>query len=113
MLVVFRGIQGITHYRWLPRDSTLGSPFFCREVLGPLAQKLQSNSNNTRKRFTLIHMNNGKAHAANVTQAKLDVSPFKRTPQPPYSPDIAPSDFFFSVGLKPSLNGESMMGKMN
>jgi hypothetical protein len=25
---------------------------------------------------------------------KLDISRFKRTPQPPYSPDIAPSDPF-------------------
>jgi hypothetical protein len=32
------------------------------------------------------------------TQEKLDVSRFKRTQQPLYSPDIAPSDFFFSVG---------------
>jgi hypothetical protein len=43
----------------------------------------------------------------------LDVSRFKRTPEPPYSPDIAPSDFFFSAGWKPNLNGENIMGKMN
>jgi hypothetical protein len=42
----------------------------------------------------------------------LDVSPFKRTPQPPSSLDVAPSDFF-SVGWKPSLNGGNIMGKMN
>jgi hypothetical protein len=26
---------------------------------------------------------------------------------------LAPSDFFFSVGGKPSLNGENIMAKMN
>jgi hypothetical protein len=40
----------------------------------------------------------------------LDVSRSKRTPQPPYSPNIASSDFF-SVGWKPSLNGENIMAK--
>jgi hypothetical protein len=43
----------------------------------------------------------------------LDVSRFKRTPQSSYSRDIAPSDFFFSVGWKSSLNGENIIGKMN
>jgi hypothetical protein len=43
-------------------------------------------------------MDNARVHIARATQEKLDVSRFKRMPQPLYSPDIAPSDFFFSVG---------------
>jgi hypothetical protein len=45
-------------------------------------------------------MDNAKIHIARATQAKMDVSRFKHRPQPPYSADvdIAPSDFFFSVG---------------
>jgi hypothetical protein len=43
-LVVFWGIHGIAHYCWLPKDSTFDSPFFCEEVLSPLAQKMQQNS---------------------------------------------------------------------
>jgi hypothetical protein len=58
-------------------------------------------------------MGNANVHTARVTQEKSDLSRFKRTPQPPYSQDIASSDFFFSVGLEPSLNGENVMGKMN
>jgi transposase len=45
----------------------------------------------------LIHMDNARVHTARATQEKLDVSRFKRTPQPPYSPDIAPSDFSFRL----------------
>jgi transposase len=67
----------------------------------------------TRKPLSLIHMENATVHTARATQEKLDVSWFKGTQQPPYSPDIAPSEFFFSVGWKPSLNGENIMGKMN
>jgi transposase len=51
-----------------------------------------------RKPLTLIHMDNARVHTAKETQKKLDISRFKRTPQPPYSPDIASSDFFSSVG---------------
>jgi hypothetical protein len=35
-----------------------------------------------------------KSSHGNAIQEKLDVSRFKRTPQPPYYPDIAPSGFF-------------------
>jgi hypothetical protein len=44
MLIVFWGIHGMAHYCWIPRDSTLDSPFFCEEALRPLAQKMQPNS---------------------------------------------------------------------
>jgi hypothetical protein len=40
MMAGFWGIYGIRHSCWLPTDSTLDSPFFYGEVLGPLAQKL-------------------------------------------------------------------------
>jgi hypothetical protein len=74
MLIVFWGIHGIAHDRWLPKDNTLDSPFFCEEVLSPLAQKMQPNSKQTRKPLTLIHMDNTRVHTARTTQEKLDVS---------------------------------------
>jgi hypothetical protein len=46
MLIAFWGIHGIAHYCWLPKESTLNSPFFCEEVLSPLARKMQPNSKN-------------------------------------------------------------------
>jgi transposase len=52
----------------------------------------------TGKHLTLIHMDNASVHITRAAQEELDVSRFKRMPQPPYSTDIAPSDFFFSVG---------------
>jgi hypothetical protein len=44
MLIVFWGIHGIAHYRWLQKDSTLNSPLFCEEMLSSFAQKMQPNS---------------------------------------------------------------------
>jgi hypothetical protein len=97
MLIVFWGIHGIANYCWVPKESTLDSPFFCKKVLSPLAQRRQPNSEKTRKPLALIHMNNARVHTARVTQEKLDVSRFRRRQQPPYSHDITLSDFFFSV----------------
>jgi hypothetical protein len=44
VLIVFWGIYGIAHYCWLSKDNTLDSPFFCGELLSPVAQKMQPNS---------------------------------------------------------------------
>jgi histone-lysine N-methyltransferase SETMAR len=100
MLIVFCGLHGIAHYCWFPKDSTLYSPFFCEEVLSIQSTRSENAAKfqRTRKPLTLIQMDNAKVHTARTTQEKLDVSRFKRTPQPPYSPNIALSDFFFSVG---------------
>jgi transposase len=51
----------------------------------------------TRKTLNLIHRDNARIHTARAAQEKLDVARLKRTPQPPYGADIAPSGFF-SVG---------------
>jgi hypothetical protein len=56
-------------------------------------------------------MDNARVHTARANKEKLDVFRFKCTPQSPYSPDITSSDFFFSVGRKPSLNRGNIMGK--
>jgi transposase len=113
MPIVFWEIHRIARYWWLPKDSTLGSPLFHEEVLRPLAQKMRPNSKKARKRLTLIHRDNAKVHRARATQEKLAVSRFKRTPQPPYGPDIAPSDSFFLVGWKSRWNGVRISSKMN
>jgi hypothetical protein len=100
MLIVFWGIHGIAHYCWLPKDRTVDSPLFCEEVLS--AESIHSENAPKFQKFRkpLIFDSYGqcKGSHGNATQEKLDVSRFKRTPEPPYSPDIAPSDFFFSAG---------------
>jgi transposase len=59
---------------------------------------MQPNSNKTRKSLTLIDIGNARVHTVRAIQKKLGVARLKRTPQPPYSPDVAQFDFFFSVG---------------
>jgi hypothetical protein len=46
MLIVLWGIHGIAHYCWFPKGRILNSPFFCEEVLSPLAQQMQPSFKN-------------------------------------------------------------------
>jgi hypothetical protein len=56
-------------------------------------------------------MYNAKVHTARVTQEKLDVFRSKRTPQPPYNPNIAPSDVFLFGWLKTQLERRKYNGE--
>jgi hypothetical protein len=64
-----------------------------------------------RKPFTLIRMDNARLHMARATQEKSDVSRFKRRPQPPYSPAIAPSDLLLFGWLKTQLERREYNGE--
>jgi len=48
---------------------------------------------------------NALAHRAIATQKKLDYLSFQCLDHPPYSPDLAPSDYHLFPGLKKQLKG--------
>jgi len=48
---------------------------------------------------------NAPAHRALVTQKKWAYLGFQRLDHPPYSPDLAPSDYHLFSGLKKQLKG--------
>jgi hypothetical protein len=104
MLVVFWGIHGVPHYCSLTKNSTLDSPFFCGKMLSAESTRSENAAKfkKTRKPLTLIHMDNAWVRMARATQEKLDVSRFKCMLQPPYGPDIAPSDFSFRLAENPA-----------
>ena len=51
------------------------------------------------------HHDNAPAHSARVTKDLLREFRWEVIPHPPYSPDLAPSDFFLFPKLKESLKG--------
>jgi len=61
-----------------------------------------------RAKFTegvLFFHDNAPAHRAHATQKKLTYLGFQWLDHPPYSPDLAPSDYRLFPGLKKQLKG--------
>jgi len=61
-----------------------------------------------RGKFTKVVLflhDNGPAHRALATQKKLTYLGFQCLDHPPYSPDLAPSDYHLFPGLKNQLEG--------
>ncbi|KAL4089073.1 hypothetical protein QTP88_024146 [Uroleucon formosanum] len=105
MLIVFFDIKGVIMTEWVPQGQTVNQHYYL-QVLTTLRERVR------RKRPELwendswfLHQDNAPAHSA------LSVKRFlakNRTPvlqQPPYSPDLAPCDFWLFPKLKSALKG--------
>ena len=69
--------------------------FFIRKVLGDLKKKYKTKGK-------ILHMDNARPHLVNDKLAKIGI---RRLEHPPYSPDLAPSDYFLYGYLSFMLEG--------
>lgn len=58
-----------------------------------------------------MHWDNARPHFSKLTLAAIDRYGLKIVPHPPYSPDLAPSDFFLFGYLKNIMKGEKIPNK--
>ena len=56
-----------------------------------------------KKKKVLFHQDKAPCHKSLTTMAKLNELSFELLPQPPYSPDLAPSDYYLFADLKKML----------
>lgn len=62
-------------------------------------------------RFMWLHLDNCRVHNSKAAQQILPNIQMKRAPQPAYSPDLAPSDFFLFGYVKDQLRGHSFRSR--
>jgi transposase len=103
MLIAFWGIKGRGHVNWLPKNVRINTVYFRDEILRSISQKLQTNVAGGHKSWTVVRIDKAKVHTAKVISSSMPDLRLKRTFQPPYSPDISPSDFFLFGWLKGKL----------
>jgi len=106
MLICFFDIQGIVHREFVPRGQTLNQEFY----LGVLKQ-LRERVRRTRPELWrsgewLIHHDNAPAHTALRIRQFFTSQDMTLVSHPPYSPDLAPADFFLFPQTKRDLKGQ-------
>ena len=76
-----------------------------------LIRKLREVIKNTRRgkltQGMLLHHDNAPAHTSHFAMATVHDCGFELLSHPPYSPDLAPSDFHLFIHLKKSLRGRA------
>lgn len=87
MLSVWWNVKGVVHWELLANNSTINADTYCQQ-LDRVAQKLQGKQD----RVYFLH-DNARPHVANVTCEKLLELGWTTLVHPPYSPDLAPTDY--------------------
>jgi histone-lysine N-methyltransferase SETMAR len=94
MLIVFFDIRGIVHREFVPQGQTINKKFYC-EVLRHLRENIRrKRSDLWRAKNWILHDDNAPCHRALLVCEFLANHNTLSLPHPPYSPDLAPADFF-------------------
>ncbi len=100
MLTVFFDTQGLIFSEFLPPRTTVDMDYYC-SVLRKLKEDIQRKRPHLwRKtdegyRTFYLHQDNAPPHMAAMTLGLIRTSSIDMVPHPPYSPDLAPCDFFY------------------
>ena len=105
MLIVFFDIQGIIHFEFLPQGQTVNQTVY-EEILWRLVRSVRDKRRNLWEANTwALHHNNAPAHTALSICQFLAERNIATLEHPPYSPDLAPCDFFLFPKIKSVLKG--------
>jgi hypothetical protein len=85
----------------LPKGRTFNAEYYRDNILAALTQFQPEDDG----RKFVVHADNVRAHTAQKCQTFCDENGLRLAPEQPYSPDLAPSDFFLFGCVKERLKG--------
>jgi hypothetical protein len=104
MLTVFFDSEGVVHYEFLPQGQTVNKEHYL-EVMQRLREAVRKRRPDVwRENQWMLQHDNAPSHSSFLVCDFLAKHTTTVLPQPPYSPDLAPADFF-SVS-KAQINAE-------
>lgn len=105
MMTIIWGVHGFFIVDFLPQGESYDSPYFIANILQPLFEKKQEIWSSSNKKSIWLHLDNSHVHNSKLCHQKYIEFGFRRAPHPPYSPDVAPSDFYLFGFIKEKLKG--------
>ena len=99
---LFFDSEGVVHSEFVPQGHTVNQ-FYYREVLERLRKRVVRVQPSTADNW-MLHHDNAPCYTAISVIEFLAKKGIPVVPQPPYSPDLSPCDFFLFPKLKFHLN---------
>jgi hypothetical protein len=102
MLTIAWNSCGFHLIKVLEKGRKFNASYYIVEILEPLS-KWRSIEAAGNQRKLLVHADNWRPHTAKLSTQYLNENQMKSAPHPPYSPDLAPSDFYLFGDAKRCL----------
>jgi histone-lysine N-methyltransferase SETMAR len=106
MFTIVWNPRGFHLIKVLEKGCKFNTGYYLAEILEPLPQ-WRSNEAAGNKRQLLLHADNARPHTAKLSIQYFNENRMKSSPYPPYSPDLAPSDFYLFGYVKRCFAGLS------
>lgn len=111
LMSIWWDCKGVIFYELLPTNETINSDKYCRQ-LDQLKVAIQEKRPILANRKGIIfHHDNARPHTSMQTQKKLRELNWDLLIHPPYSPDLAPSDFHLFRSLQNNLTGKKFASR--
>lgn len=105
LLSIWWDCKGVIFYSLLSSNKTINSELYCNQ-LDELNRKIQKKRPSLANRKGIVfHQDNARPHISKQTKQKLKELNWDLLNHPPYSPDLAPSDFYLFRSLENNLAG--------
>jgi histone-lysine N-methyltransferase SETMAR len=105
MLVVFFDFKGIIYSHYVPQGKTINSEYHI-EVMSTFLKCLKKKRPEKLQLGWLLHQDNARPHTSKLTSEFMEAKGIKTLFHAPYSPDLAPCDFWLFPQLKRALAGQ-------
>jgi hypothetical protein len=103
MLLTYFSRTGFVSIEFFPQGQNYNSHFFTEITLPSIVENLSVACPRLKTTAAHLYIENAKPHNSRLSLQKIDEYGFIRVPQPPYSPDLEPCDFFLFGYLKSQL----------
>lgn len=105
MATVFWDVKGVLLLDFLERNHTITGQHYSDQLEEQLHPSIRSKRRGLLSKGVLLQHDNARAHTANVTSSTITKLGWEVLVHPPYSPDLAPSDYHLFGPLKDHLGG--------
>lgn len=104
MLCVWWDQKGVVYYELLPSGQTIKGPLYRTQLIRlKRALKEKRPESETRHESVIFHHDNARPHVEKSVKNYLENSGWEVLPHPPYSPDLAPSDYYLFRSMQNAL----------
>ena len=106
VLYFFFSIEGIVAKIVIPKGTTVTGNLYANKILPEVFSKFREMSERSTVQDVMLHHDNAAPHTSKVVTKYLKQERVNVLPHPPYSPDLAPCDFFLFPKLKKELKNK-------